>query len=113
MNERSLADLGARITSFRGERGVSVGVVFRCPTCPDDRRHSVIATWAGPSLYESGAAWNLESAPEVAVLTLTPSINLDVPYKLSDRLSEEEKRVQEANRCRFHGWVREGKVLWP
>jgi hypothetical protein len=112
MSERTLAELDASIRTIRNENGNSVGVRFRCPTCPDSHRHHVTVTWSGPSLYEGGAVWKLESAPELAVLTLSPSVNCDVPQIYSDAWTEEEKREAEKTRCRFHGWVRDGKVIW-
>jgi hypothetical protein len=112
MPECSLKELGGRIARFERPKGVSEGVVFRCPTCPDEWRHSIVVTWSGPSLYPSGAVWTLESAPETSALTLSPSINCDVPPVYPPGWSDEDKREDERTRCRFHGWVKNGKATW-
>lgn len=110
MNERPLFELNGRITKIDNQGQICEGVVFLCPLCP--WTHSIIATWSGPSLYQSGAVWRLQSAPEIDVLTLSPSINCDVPPVYPDGWSEEDKKEDEETRCRFHGWVQNGKVSW-
>lgn len=69
------------------------GVIFQCPCCDDG--HYIEAHWAGPSPFPSGAMWRLESAPDFALLTLSPSIDLT-----------------RTSNCTFHGWVRDGVVTW-
>ncbi len=99
MPECSLKDLDGRIARFRAldAKAPSDGVSFNCPSCPPERRHKIAVNWSGPSIVAGGDLWKLESAPDVAALTLSPSINCD---------------VGRPDGCRFHGWVRKGIVQW-
>jgi hypothetical protein len=97
MNERSLKELDGRIAKFRTDKGSSTGVVFTCPSCPPAQRHHVVVNWEGPSILNNGNVWTLESAPDTSVLTLSPLINFDDGTGVG---------------CRFHGFVRAGKVQW-
>lgn len=92
--ERPLRELDGEIEDFRNADGsLSRGVVFECPMCASG--HGIAVNWSGPSILTTGARWKLESAEDVDWLTLSPSINCDT-----------------GGTCKFHGWVRNGKVVW-
>lgn len=111
MNEKPLSELDAHISQLDDEGGGSRGVWFTCPSCAH-QRHSIYVPWSGKSPYLSGAIWQLQSEPQLDVLTLSPSVNCDVTPTYHAGMSSEERALQEQSRCRFHGWVQGGKVRW-
>lgn len=113
MNARRLSDLHGRITRFTTQdSGASPeGVVFTCPSCEkDNRRHSICVTWEPPSLFASGAVWKLEGSADVETLTVSPSINCDVPIVVVDPDTGKKETVE--SDCKFHGFIRNGEVTW-
>jgi hypothetical protein len=73
------------------------GIHFHCPLC---NAHDIVVWFAGrgvPDGVEPKPRWNV-SGSGLSDLTLTPSINLDVP----------ELRVLSA--CRWHGFVTNGEA---
>lgn len=80
------------------------GILFQCPACagPDGSGHYVLVWFADrgvPSEAEPKPRWHA-SGTGLDDLTLTPSINLDVPGP----------NGEPAIGCRWHGWVRGGVV---
>jgi hypothetical protein len=112
VSELRLSELNGRLRQIKQPSGLTEALSFTCPTCPEERRHTITVPWSGPSIFRSGDVWKLESAPEIDVLTLSPSINCDVPPEYGPGWSDEEKAEDERKRCRFHGWVRNGMVRW-
>jgi len=112
VNARKLTDLHGRITRFsRGDGSSPEGVVFDCPSCAkDNRRHSICVTWEQPSLFKSGAVWKLEGAADVVTLTVSPSINCDVPTEYVDEDTGKREIIE--SDCKFHGFIRNGEVTW-
>lgn len=106
MNERPLTELNAEFDTVDQSRGVW----FDCPLCPNG--HGIYVPWEGKSPFASGAMWQLQSEPDLAVLTLSPSVNCDVAPVWPADWSEEKKALHERTRCKFHGWVQQGKVRW-
>lgn len=95
MPERRLLDLDPSWWEQRGESDPA-GVLFDCPSCADPGAgHSILVPWKGPSPFPSGHVWRLDSAADFAVLTLSPSVNLDL-----------------GGGCKFHGWIQGGMVRW-
>lgn len=112
-NSRSLAELDGSIRTFRCTNGViGDGVRFRCPSCPPEHQHSIVVTWSGGSLFPSGSVWRLVGTPEIATLTLQPSINCDVAPTYPEGWDEQDKAEDARERCRFHGFVTNGQVTW-
>jgi hypothetical protein len=112
MNERWLRELNGNIRQIQQSSGTTTAVRFTCPKCPEEYRHSITVSWAGPSLFRSGAVWKLESAPDIDVLTLSPSINCDVQPTYPDDWDAEDRAEDERTRCKFHGFVQNGMVRW-
>jgi hypothetical protein len=100
-----------KLTELEGRLGGwddSQGVWFKCPSC--NNGHSIYVPFAGASPYKAGL-WTLHSAEDLTTLTLTPSVNLDVP-RTDPKWTDEQKAQYERTRCRFHGFVTNGEVTW-
>lgn len=109
MSSRSLVSLDGHFGDLTHERGSAHGVWFDCPTC--NPAHGIFVPFAGVSPYRDGP-WTLQGPPDLDVLTLTPSVNLDMPREWPKEWPDERKALAEANRCKFHGFVTKGQVTW-
>lgn len=100
------------------------GVMFQCPSCAegkergeeDGRRfvrgaHYIRVCFSNPrgaAVAPDGIAggkdrWKILSGSSLDDLTLSPSINCDIPWR-------DEKGVEHPSVCRFHGYVRNGEA---
>lgn len=100
------------------------GVLFQCPLCgaglepgeENGRRflrgaHYILVCFSNPVMTNvapdttAGGAprWRIESGSTLDDLTLSPSINCDIPWKDKDG-------VEHPSSCRFHGYIRNGEV---
>lgn len=98
------------------------GVLFQCPSCAvgkergeeDGRRfvrgaHYIRICFSNPrgaapasDAYAGGnPRWELVSGSSLDDLTLSSSINCDIPWKDKDG-------VEHSSFCKFHGWVKGG-----
>jgi hypothetical protein len=98
--EKSLRELKGQFVKF-AERADNV-LMFDCPVC--ERGHSIAVSFTAPSLFGSGAIWS-KSSDDIATVTVSPIIDCTGALKLAD--GREIK-----SQCKFHGWVRDGKVQW-
>lgn len=94
---KSLAELSGEIIQLTGRSEADV-LTFTCPLCSS---HSIMVGWNQPSLFQSGAVWEKTGGSTIADISIAPSINRDVPKKDGSPSS-----------CRFHGWVKNGIVMW-
>ena len=101
MNRKKLTGLQGEFVQIdkRPERDC---LMFECPAC--DNGHMIMISWNPPSLFKSGAIWK-KTGTTLEDVTISPSINCDVPWENS------KGNMQESN-CKFHGWVRNGQVEW-
>lgn len=105
------------------------GVMFQCPKCAigkergeeDGRRfirgaHYILVFFSNPrgapvapadaDLRNDGSRnprWSIKSGTTLDDLTLTPSINCDIPWKDADGIEHESS-------CKFHGFIKNGDV---
>lgn len=107
------------------------GVLFRCPSCGagltpvDDHEHSrrflvgvhsILVLFSNPRGIEPAPAdagpgleggrhprWTIEAGSTIDDLTLSPSINCDIPWK-------DAEGVQHESSCKFHGYVKNGEA---
>jgi hypothetical protein len=103
------------------------GVTFQCPSCgagcergeEDGRRflrgaHYILVMFSNPRGVEAAPPdahlrndgtpnpqWKIESGSSLDDLTLSPSINCDVPWKDADG-------VEHPSSCKFHGFIKNG-----
>lgn len=106
------------------------GIMFRCPRCADGKpiesdserpgrryvvgAHYIEVLFANPrgvaaAPTDAGVGngsggrprWQIESGSTFDDLTLTPSINCDIPWK-------DEHGVEHESGCKFHGYIRNG-----
>jgi hypothetical protein len=125
-----LRDLDAHFLGQCTERGFTrqdsiegaQGVMFQCPSCgagkeqgeEDGRRfirgaHYIRVCFSNPrgaSVAPDAVAggkprWELVSGTSLNDLTLSPSINCDIPWR-------DDAGVEHASSCKFHGYVRNG-----
>jgi|GEM_PF-4948900 len=88
MNSRPLKDLDPLWTDE--------GLMFSCPACDDG--HAIMPQFWGEPIYPSRAYWRLTSGLKgggFENVTVEPSINCTT-----------------GGACKFHGWVRNGEVIW-
>lgn len=99
------------------------GLMFQCPSCgaglergeEDGRRfiigaHHIRICFSSPrgapvasnAFAGNGHRWKIESGSTLDDLTLSPSINCDIPWKNPDT------GVEYPSSCKFHGWVKNG-----
>lgn len=98
------------------------GVMFQCPSCgagkergQEDGRRFIIgahyirvcfsnprgAPVASDQFACGNPRWEIVSGSSLEDLTLSPSINCDIPWKDKDG-------VDHPSSCKFHGWIRNG-----
>lgn len=97
MSELKLRELDAEWWT-RADSSEPEGVMFDCPVCAHRGApfgHTIMVPWKAPSPFTNGHLWTLHSAVDLDVLTLSPSVNLDL-----------------GGSCKFHGWVQNGMVRW-
>lgn len=100
------------------------GVLFQCPTCAvgkergeeNGRRfirgaHYIRVPFANPRGARPAPAaaagkvrWKLVSGTGLDDLTLSPSINCNIPWR------DPETGVEHPSSCKFHGYVRNGEA---
>lgn len=96
-------------------------LMFQCPSCgaglergeEDGRRfirgaHYIKVCFsnprgaaAAPVEYDDNPRWTIEAGSSLDDLTLSPSINCDIPWK-------NKEGVEHPSSCKFHGWVKNG-----
>lgn len=84
------------------------GVVFRCPVCKSVSGHPIEVTFAGRGVTDDHGSrgsggeptrWAIVSGSGLDDLTLSPSINCDIPRKNG-----------EPSACKFHGHIKNGEA---
>lgn len=94
MPEKKLTELDGEFFTIVGRPNEKDVLYFTCPLCPDG--HGIMVSFKPPSLFPSGAVWQ-KTGETLEDVTISPSINCDVGPD---------------SPCKFHGWVRGGKVVW-
>jgi hypothetical protein len=103
MPEKALSDLYGEIVSFQGRPNKGDILLFQCPLCPSG--HMIAVPWMPPAIHTSGCVWQ-KTGSTIEDITISPSINCDVPGK------DPETGEAIPSDCKFHGWVKNGKVSW-
>ena len=98
MPERPLRELQGEIVSFKGRPNRDDILLFQCPCCASG--HMIAVPWMPPAIHTSGCIWK-KTGSTIEDITIEPSINCDVPDP--DGTPSD---------CKFHGWVKSGKVSW-
>jgi hypothetical protein len=84
--------------------------MFQCPKCGEGHPRAfsnpigVTPTPENAHPRKDGTPnprWKIESGSSLEDLTLSPSINCDIPWK-------DEQGVEHTSDCKFHGFVRGG-----
>ena len=95
--EKPLSELEGEIMSVQGRPIRNDCLFFVCPVCPVcTDGHGIMISFEKPSIVDKGFVWTKVSGSSIADITINPSINCDV----------------DNSGCKFHGWVKEGKVTW-
>lgn len=104
MPAAALKELDGEICSIMGRPQENDCLWFMCPVCKDDsgelKGHAIMVSFVPPSLFPNGAIWHVVAGTTVDDITLEPSINCDVHVN------------GQPSDCKFHGWIRGGKVVW-
>lgn len=123
LDARFFGDATDRSSMDRDSIEGAQGLRFQCPKCgegkesgeEDGRRfligvHSIRICFSNPrgapvasdAFAGNAARWKIESGTSLDDLTLSPSINYDIPWKHPDT------GVEYPSTCKFHGYIKNG-----
>ena len=90
--KKSLKELHGEIKSLQGRPNKKDVLYFVCPLCTPP--HGIMVSWMPPSMTMRGFIWN-KTGDNINNISIFPSID-----------------CTQGGRCKFHGWVKEGKVIY-